>query len=322
MIISIDHGNKLIKTDNHVFTSGLLESSSVPPIKSNTIFYEGKYYTLSNKRIPYLRNKTDDRRFYILTLIAVAMELDSMNLLEEGKTRDITLLEGLPPSHYGKQYESFEKYFQQNSGKAEFLYRDKPVSLNITGVHSYPQAYAAAMSEYARIKDYSKVIVVDIGGYTLDYICINNGMPDLSLVDSLEDGVITMYNHIISKVNSAMDISLSEADIDAIVREYNASDSPVYDLAAENKRPKIVIDRKAQDMVFSEAQAFTNDLLGKLRERKIDLSSNMFVFVGGGSSLLKYFIEQSEKVKNLMFIENIKANVEGYKVLYAASTGE
>jgi len=312
----------MIKSDNHVFTAGLLESVNVPPIKSNTIFYNGSYYTLSNKRIPYMRNKAEDDRFYILTLIAIAMEMDTYNVIEEGRTRDITLLTGLPPAHYGKQYQQFERYFLQNEGSIAFTYRDKPVSMNITNVISYPQAYAAAMSDYARIMGYSKVIVVDIGGWTLDYIFINNGLPDLSLVDSLEDGVITMYNHIISKVNSSMDVSLNESDIDAIIKDYNTVTSPVYDLASNNKRPKIVIDKKVQDMVFSEAQAFTNDLLGKLRERKIDLSSNMFVFVGGGSSLLRNFIELSGKIKNLMFIENIKANVEGYKVLYAASLKE
>lgn len=56
MLIAIDHGNKLIKVPNHEpFTSGL-EESEVPPFGGETLKYQGKYYTLSEKRIPYHRD--------------------------------------------------------------------------------------------------------------------------------------------------------------------------------------------------------------------------------------------------------------------------
>ena len=47
MLISVDHGNKLIKVLHHApFTSGLQESD-VPPFGGETLKYQGKYYTLS-----------------------------------------------------------------------------------------------------------------------------------------------------------------------------------------------------------------------------------------------------------------------------------
>ena len=47
MLISVDHGNKLIKVLHHApFTSGLQESN-VPPFGGETLKYQGKYYTLS-----------------------------------------------------------------------------------------------------------------------------------------------------------------------------------------------------------------------------------------------------------------------------------
>ena len=49
MIISIDHGNKQIKTLNRTFTSGLLERDSKPAFGEDILCYEGKYYTLSDK---------------------------------------------------------------------------------------------------------------------------------------------------------------------------------------------------------------------------------------------------------------------------------
>ena len=72
MLIAIDHGNKFVKVPNHApFTSGLQESDS-PPFGGETLKYQGKYYTLSEKRIPYHRDKTEDERFFVLTLFAIA----------------------------------------------------------------------------------------------------------------------------------------------------------------------------------------------------------------------------------------------------------
>ena len=78
MLISVDHGNKLIKVLHHApFTSGLQESD-VPPFGGETLKYQGKYYTLSEKRIPYHRDKTEDDRFWILTLFAIAYEIEAV----------------------------------------------------------------------------------------------------------------------------------------------------------------------------------------------------------------------------------------------------
>lgn len=40
--------------------------------------YRGKYYTLTDQRIPYRRDKTEDERFFILTLFAIAHEIEAM----------------------------------------------------------------------------------------------------------------------------------------------------------------------------------------------------------------------------------------------------
>ena len=81
MLISIDHGNKQIKTVHKTFTSGLCESDSRPPFGRDVLFYNGKYYTLSDQRIPYMRDKTADERFSILTLFAIGFDSSSIFLI-------------------------------------------------------------------------------------------------------------------------------------------------------------------------------------------------------------------------------------------------
>jgi len=69
-------------------------------------------------------------------------------------------------------------------------------------------------------------------------------------------------------------------------------------------------------MVERQAQAFVNDLFSTLRERGLELRSGVVVFVGGGAILLRRQIEASGKVGNPMFVEDIRANVKGFELLY------
>ena len=112
MIISVDHGNKSIKTPNALFTSGLIVSEGLQGFKTDYICWNNKYYTLTEQRIAYLRDKTEDERFYVLTLFAIAKELERRNVPETLDPIDITLLVGLPPAHYEQLHSRFEQYFR------------------------------------------------------------------------------------------------------------------------------------------------------------------------------------------------------------------
>ncbi len=300
MLISIDHGNKQIKTNRRTFVAGLHESDTKPPFGQNVLYYNGKYYTLSDRRIPYMRDKTVDERYFILTLFAVAFELAGSSYKAD-EVADVQLAIGLPPAHYGSQYERFEKYFL-NRNIIDFSLDDKPYSVYISNAMCFPQAYAAVMPIYQRIRQYPKVAVLDIGGFTADYLIVKNGEADLSACDSLDNGIITLYNSIKSKINADFDMLLDESDIDAILKEQPTE-----------------YDESVIEIVEEQAQAFINDLFGKLRERMIDLRSGKAVFVGGGSILLKRQIEASGKVNTPIFVDEISANTKGYELLFKAA---
>lgn len=56
MLIAVDHGNKQIKTVHAPpFTSGLIQSDT-PGFGTDALAYRGKYYTLTDQRIPYRRD--------------------------------------------------------------------------------------------------------------------------------------------------------------------------------------------------------------------------------------------------------------------------
>lgn len=136
MLIAVDHGNKLVKVVNHApFTSGLQESDS-PPFGGETMKYQGKYYTLSEKRIPYHRDKTEDERFWILTLFAIAYEVQAAGAYSPNLMR-VQLAVGLPPAHYGAQHKSFANYFT-GRGAVQFEFQGKTYSIFIEKVMCFP----------------------------------------------------------------------------------------------------------------------------------------------------------------------------------------
>jgi len=300
MLISVDHGNKQIKTSCHTFTSGLYESSSRPAFGDDILYYKGKYYALSEERIPYMRDKTSNEQFFILTLYGIAKEIDTAGKYEDDLI-EVKLNVGLPPSHYSGLYEKYESYFRKPD-IIDFEYRNRPYSIYISEVNAYPQAYAAAMTVFSLIRDQPKTLVLDIGGFTADYLMLKHGQPDLSVCDSLENGVIILYNSIRSKVNADFDILLDESDIDSILM-HEAHGFP-SDIVA---------------MVNRMAENFVDQLFGRLRERMIDLRVGKTIFIGGGSILLRQYIESSRKLAGAIIIEDIAANAKGYDTLYRAS---
>ncbi len=306
MIIGIDHGNKQIKTANcQPFISGLQESTTKPYGK-NVLEYQGLYYTLTDQRIPYHKDKSEDDRFFLLTLFAIAGEIEARKCYSR-EVLHLRLAIGVPPAYFGFQGKTLTDYFR-NREIIKFTYHGKPFAVYIEDVLCFPQAYAAAIMLLQRLRESPKVVILDIGGHTADYMVMKHGRPifnSVSACDSLENGVDVLYNRVRSALNAEKDILLDESEIDAILLERRM-----------DYGPEII------ESVERQAENFVSDLFSTLRERQIDLRSGKTVFVGGGSILLRRQIEASGKAGTVYFVEDIKANARGYEFLYRIENPE
>ena len=299
MIISIDHGNMSVKTQHCIIPSGLIESENKPGFAYDYVFWNGRYYMPTQKRIAYMRDKTEDDRYFALTLIAIAQELQHAGIGEVDDPIEITLLVGLPPAHYGQLHTRFEKYFLHNREIIDFEYNDCIYSIRINRVISYTQALAAAVTKFAVLKNHAVSYIIDIGGFTVDVLKLRYGRPDLEVIESFEKGVITLYNGIISKCNSQYARLLESCDIDEVI----SADTSM-------------LPGEIQQLIRSKANQFLNEFFNSLRERGIDVATSKCVFAGGGSLLFQSMIERSEKVGFPIFINDIHANAIGYQILY------
>jgi len=297
MIIAIDHGNKQIKTPHKTFTSGLMSSDVPFPLSTDSLRYNGKYYTLTDERIPYMRDKTANEKFFVLSLFAIAYELLYSEKYVSGIITDIDLAIGLPPGHFGKQYKEFQKYFVKPE-TIEFEFNQKKFRIIINSATAYPQGFAAIMPKILKIREFPRAVVIDIGGYSLDYLQLKYGKPDMAMCDSLDMGVITLYNEIKSRINASEDMLIDENDIDAVL---------------QNK--PTVFEERIKKLIEQLSMEFTEKIIYSLRERHIDLKTTHAIFVGGGSVLLSTFIRASDKIAAPDIIENINANALGYELL-------
>ena len=277
MLIAIDHGNKQVKTvHGNAIVSGV-QKSKTRPYGRDILKYGGSYYTLSAQRIPYQKDKTTDERFFILSLFAIAEEIEAQGAYISG-LMPIDLAIGLPPAHFGAQNKAFVRYFKRKE-PIYFSYRDKLYSILIRNVQCYPQAFAAAAMMLGELATVPRALILDVGGFT---------------------AVILLYNRIRSKASSDLDVLLEETDVDAILLQGQGS-SYGEEVAA---------------LVEYQAQEFVNDMLGALRERQLDLRTGRVIFVGGGACLLRRQIEVSGRVAHPIFVEDVNANAKGFEYLY------
>lgn len=295
MLVAIDHGNYAIKTVNHSFVSGLSEHTVKPPMTDEILEYEGKYWTLSGRRLNYMRDKTQDERYFVLTLFAIAKELESSGGYQP--VERIQLAVGLPPEHYGVLKERFARYFKRDN-VIRFVYRDRPYSILIDRVMVFPQAYAAVVPQSSQVIHTLRIFVVDIGGYTTDVLLLKNGKPDLQFCRSLETGIITMNNEIIRKVGALHDMRIEDEHISVVL-----------------SGKETILPEDVKETIRGATKLHAQDILNQLRELQVDLRSNPAIFIGGGSILLRPYLESSPLVAKASFVESPNANAIGYEML-------
>lgn len=75
-IIGIDHGYGNMKTANCCFPTGVIASDTEPPFTNDLLIWNNKYYSIGIGHKEFTADKFTDEDYYILTLAAIARELN------------------------------------------------------------------------------------------------------------------------------------------------------------------------------------------------------------------------------------------------------
>ena len=304
--VPIDHGNRHIKTINHVFPASYVESGHLPSFGGDVLNYYGKEYTLTDQRMPQKTDKTKDDSYFILTLFAISKELESdadiLASAVNGTMIEVELLVGLPPMHCREMGERFTSYFKEHGEHVVFKFNQRSYAIMVKDVFVYPQAYSAVLTFKESLMDSQVINLVDVGGYTVDILQLVGLKPNMSVCTSLYAGVNTLFQRINDRVRAKGSQNIPDSIIEGMIQN----------------NPHVVSGYSSErvELIRSCTEQFVKELLLDISQAGLDLVENRTVFVGGGSILLREYIEKTGLVATPFFVEDIKANAKGYQLLY------
>ena len=196
IILGVDNGYGNVKTAHRVFPTGIVKCDSEPVLSKEYIEYDGAYYIIGEGHKGFVADKQEDDDTYIMTLAAIAKELETRGLTEAR----IHLAVGLPLKWVQAQRESFKKYLTRER-YVSLKYKKVSYLIEIVDCTVMPQGYAAVAEN---LKDFKGMnLLVDIGNGTMNVMYLNNGRPIESKSWTEKLGVnqcfIRIQNHIMNQ---------------------------------------------------------------------------------------------------------------------------
>ena len=298
--IGVDHGYAAMKTAHFSFPTGLVEYEDEPYTPKDVLEYGGKYYVVGSARQPLQRDKTVTEDYYLLTLAAIARELEYRGA---ERTAKVLLAAGLPLTSFGRDKKKFREYLLRDGKPVSFLYEGRDYAVTISDVMLFPQGYAAVLTQ-TELLDEPSVIVADIGGWTVDLMRLDNRIPNAATCRSLELGIIRCLDEIGEKVRQMFGVSMTDAQIESVLRGGAVS-----------------MDDRIRAVIHAQAGQYVRDLLSTIMESGLDVRAMPAIFLGGGAALLKRHVSAAEDLCRPLLLDDVSLNAKGYERLTARMSG-
>ena len=286
-IIGIDHGYGNIKTAGTVTPTGITAYDSEPTFAGKILHYNGVYYRIGEGHKAFVSDKAVDEDFYILTLMAIARELNQSEITEA----DVHIAAGLPLTWVKTQREDFRAYLMRNKS-VEFTFNGKEYRINIVGCSIYPQGYPAIVGNLNEMGGVN--MLADIGNGTMNIMYINNHKPVESKCWTEKIGV---NQCVIAAQNAVMDATGAKVESSVFhgVLRHGTAD----------------IGEKYLALIVGVAQKYAADIFETLRKYEYNPELMRLYIVGGGGCIIKNFADYNRE--RVTIIGDICATAKGYE---------
>ena len=301
MNIGLDHGYYAIKTRHFSFPAGIAVYSHEPYTLQNTLEYGGKFYVCGTGRQPILRNKTENDNYYLLTLAAIAREIKQRG---ENTECSVTLAAGLPLAGFGREKKFFREYLLRSSQPVCFKFEGVPYKITIEDVKLFPQGYSAIAIHPELIQNEPSVLLMDIGGWTVDLMRLDNGVPNASTCRSLELGMIRCIDETKEQVRRDVGLSVTDAQVERVLAGKPCN-----------------MDEKARSIIRRQGRLYTERLLSAVMESGFDLKAIPVVMLGGGASVVKGNVSPQDGLCRVFALTDDRVNAEGFERILGQFSG-
>ena len=307
MNIGIDHGYYAIKTRHCSFPAGLTAYGSHEPYtRQGLLEFGGCFFVCGTGRQPIQRDKTINDNYYLLTLAALAQEIRSRGVPTECTIR---IAAGLPLTSYGRDKPKFRSYLFRPSQPVQFRYEGVEYSITIADVQLFPQGFAALMAEPDLLTDELSLLLMDIGGWTVDLMRIDNALPVAETAHSLELGMIRCIDEIRERVRQETGLSLTDAQIEQILAGQPCS-----------------LPDEVRSIVNKQGRLYTERLFSAVMEAGFDLHAMPLVMLGGGAcivaplvGMIMLVVREADRIENQVVMNMIPVYVGGQDKLVLAA---
>ena len=291
MVIGIDHGYYAIKTKQVCFPTGIIRYEYEPYTMQNVLQYQGEYYVCGTGRQTLVKDKTANDNYYLLTLAALAQEIRKR---KGERTAKVVLAAGLPLTGFGREKQKFKEYLFQKQ-LIRFLYEGERYEIQIEDVKLFPQGYSALALYPEYLKDEPSVLLVDIGGWTVDLMRLDNAVPNAATCRSLELGVIRCMDEIREQVRRNTGLSVTETQIERVLRGKPSS------------MPAEVVS-----LIERQGRLYIEKILSAITEAGFALRAVPSVFMGGGAAFFKHRVSEQDRLWRPKNLTDVHANAAGY----------
>ena len=293
--IGIDHGFRNMKTRNCIFDTALSKLPQKPDDLEGVLEYNNEYYCIYGRRVTSVdtHNKADSDEFYLLTLAAIAKELRA----RKTHRACLYLSVGLPQKWYFSQREAFVNMLQKEK-ELQFRFEGVLYTVDIEKIRVYIQGYAAAVPLLTEKYNNEMVVIVDIGGETLDIIPVNSIRIQRDECRIETKAGIWLTRTIAERINAELYEDIPEAKILQYLLKGSRENQPA---------------NKYEEIMRDTAVEYCSQVYRILKEYKLNPLVVPVIFAGGGAGIIKRFGEYNPKMTD--FIEDLKANAIGYEYL-------
>ena len=296
IIIGIDHGYYAIKTAHCSFPAGLISYGEHEPYtRQGLLEFGGCFFVCGSGRQPIQRDKTANDNYYLLTLAAIAKEIRQRGLPPECSVR---IAAGLPLTSYGRDKPKFRSYLLRPSQPVQFCYEGVEYSITIADVQLFPQGFAALMAEPDLLTDEPSLLLMDIGGWTVDLMRLDNAVPNADTCRSLEWGMIRCLDGAREQVRRTMGLSVTDAQIERVLSGLPCA-----------------LDEKAREVIRQQGRIYTEHLLSAVMEAGFDLKAMPVVILGGGASVVTRYVREDDRLCRMIPLHDSRINAAGFERL-------
>ena len=290
IIVAVDNGYGNTKTASCSFPTGITAFEEKPYFTENLLIYQDKYYIIGSGHKEFTDQKIIDEDYYVLTLAAIARELQTQHL----SAASVILAVGLPLAWLSSQRTAYREYLLRNR-KIDYSFRGTEYHVEISDVMVFPQGYAAIADH---LNDFREVnVVADIGNGTVNLFRVIDRKVDVRSMTTeacgVKDCAVAMRLALANQYSGA---KVDDSIVERIIRSGTARIHADY----------------LQTMVKA-AQQYTDSLFRKFREYGYDANTMRLFVVGGGGCLIRNFGQYDPGLVTIN--SDIHANARGYEWL-------